>query len=400
MAYQNGTANGYLDLLDKIKTLALANGWSVKRDITKLWTSISPELAGVTLSNSSASVFFDNNLTTSWNGSFYIDLPFALKPVGYKISSSYTLNIQGIDDNNIMDNLVTNAAAATNNGVISTSKSYKRYYVTISNTTAEFNIFFDTTEVQSRELILYSKGLSGDSDIYVGLKTSTYPNDAKNIELITATGYSDTATFYAQPGATPIPILLYAKSGNIGYWLSANANRIMLVTKIYEPTDDYERNEVYQLAHLGFLKAYGLPSQFPAPYALSGGGLTKSARWSSVATDLIAAPIVRLPSLRYVKATSTVAGFTDTMPFTHDGDGNILSMPITIYVNYSSTTDPYSNTSVTERALIGEYDGLIKILATNGAKSEDTLTIDGDDYIVFQNGKLKTVSNYFAMRMN
>lgn len=109
---------------------------------------------------------------------------------------------------------------------------------------------------------------------------------------------------------------------------------------------------------------------------------------------------MRLPSLRYVKAISTASSFTDTMPFTHDTDGNILSMPITVYVNYSSATDPYSNAYITEKALIGEYDGLIKILATNGAKSEDTLTIDGDDYIVFQNGKLKTVSNYFAMRMN
>lgn len=255
MAYTSGTANGYIDLLDKIKAQALANGWSVKRDTTTLWTSIPQDLIGVTLSATSASVLFDNNLATSWSGSFYIDLPLALKPIGYKISSNATLNIQGIDDSNITDNLIVNAATATQNSPITTTKSYRRYYVTISNTTAEFNIFFATTEVQSRELCLYSQGLSGDMDIYVGFKTTTYPTGIRNIEQIVATGYSDVATFYAQPGAAPSPIILYAHTLNIAYWLSVNANRIMCITKIYEPTDDYERNEVYQLAHVGFLKS-------------------------------------------------------------------------------------------------------------------------------------------------
>ncbi|MGE4399403.1 MAG: hypothetical protein AB7D29_07770 [Campylobacterales bacterium] len=413
MAYQNGTANGYLDLLDKIKTLALANGWSVKRDTSTMFDKIYPDLNGVDTTGSSTSYgawspVFDGDYSS---GGYitHIELLLAVpqKPIGYKyMTNSYstatTFTVSGIDEAGNTDIL---AASNTRAELIpiSTTKNYKKIIIEKAGAweaANEVNVFFESTTVLCRELILHSTGLNGDSNIIIGFRTVMRPGGIRNIEMITATGYTDAASFYSQPGVTPTPIMLYAHDGDISYWLNINADRIACVTKIYEPTDDYERNEVYQFAHLGFLKAYGLPSQFPAPFAISGGGLTKTARWSSVSTDLPQAPIVRLPSLRYAKSISTATSFSDSMPYTHDTDGNILSMPITIFVSYANNTDPYSNTSITERALIGEYDGIIKILATNGAKSEDTLTIDGDDYIVFQNGKLKTVSNYFAMRMS
>lgn len=412
MAYTSGTANGYIDLLDKIKAQALANGWSVKRDISTMFDKIYPDLNGVDTTGSSTSygawspVFDGNYSSTGYITHIELLLAVPQKPIGYKyMTDSYftgtTFTISGIDEAGNTDILAASNTRAESIP-ISTTKNYKKIIIEKAGAweaANEVNVFFEPTTVLCRELILHSTGVNGDSNIVVGFRTVMRPGGIRNIEMITATGYTDAASFYSQPGANPIPIILYGHDGDMAYWLNVNADRIMCVTKIYEPTDDYERNEVYQFAHLGFLKAYGLPSQFPAPFALSGGGLTKTARWSSVSTDLPQAPIVRLPSLRYVKSTSTVASFSDSMPYTHDTNGNILSMPVTIFVNYVNSTDSYSNAYITERALIGEYDGVIKILATNGVKSEDTLTIDGDDYIVFQNGKLKTVSNYFAMRM-
>jgi hypothetical protein len=247
------------------------------------------------------------------------------------------------------------------------------------------------------ELILYSSGMGGEDNIYIGFQLFTN-GDGVNMRLSSFTGYANTGTFAEQPNYTA-NVFIYLHNGNEPYWLNITKKRILGAVKIYEPLDDYQKNPVYQIFHNGWLDAYGAPQHLPAPYALVGGGNTSTARWSSVNTDLPARPIVFTPFPRWVKGMSLIQDFTNTMPYTADPEGNLFAMPVSIHTNYTNTTDPYSvATNVTEQCLIGEYDGLIKVLATGGIKSEDTVTINSIDHIVIQNGLKTEFQEYFAIR--
>ncbi len=250
----------------------------------------------------------------------------------------------------------------------------------------------------STELILYSSGDGGVDNIYIGFQLFVN-GDSVNMRISGFTGYANTGTFAQQPNYTA-NVFVYLHNGSEPYWLNITKKRILCAVKIYEPLDDLQKNPVYQIMHVGWLDAYGAPSTLPMPYALVGGGNISTLRWSSVSTDLPARPIVFTPFPRWVKAMSLIQSFTNTMPFGADPEGNLFAMPISLYTNYLSMTDPYSATTVTEKCLIGEYDGLIKVLATGGIKSEDTVTIDSVDYVMIQNGLKTEYQEYFAIRMS
>ena len=247
------------------------------------------------------------------------------------------------------------------------------------------------------ELILYSSGDGGEDNIYIGFELFVNM-DGVNMRISGFTGYADTGTFAQQPNCTQ-NCFVYFHHVAMPYWFNITKKRILGAFKIYDPLDDFQKNPVYQIFHNGWVDAYGAPSSLPSPYAIIAGGNIGTQRWSSVNTDLPARPVVFTPFPRWVKAMSLVQDFTNTMPFGADPEGNIFAMPVALYTNYINEKEPYSTENyVTERCLIGEYDGLVKVLATGGIKSEDTVFINEKEYIVIQNGLKTEFQEYFAIR--
>jgi hypothetical protein len=392
MAFIEGTATGMGGLIDTVRDFAVANGWSVLRDTQNLYNYIPTDLESIQCSVVKTAVqgYFDGNDNTVGTAtSFTLTLPYYLKPTGYKLhgTGTFALSVSAVDTDLSSTLIVDNATVATDSGVITATKGYTQYNFTVANpaNVKEINLFFDTTIAQSRELILYSTGFGGDDNIYIGFKGFTLPSGAQNVAVSTFTGFAALAAFEVQSNHCA-NMFLHLHEKDIKYWLSANKGRILGGLGIFEPLDAQEKNPVYQFLHLGYLTAYGMPSQLPAPYAILAGGQVRTARWSDVNTTLPLKPMVFTPYPHYIIADSLVDSFTlANTPYQHDSTASLFALPLSLF-------------STAETTLLGEFDGYIKVLATNQTKSEDVITIDGEDYTILQNGKKLSLIDFFAIR--
>ena len=115
---------------------------------------------------------------------------------------------------------------------------------------------YDDTST-NHELILQGVGLTGLEEIFIGFQC--YQNvgaDYYNMRVAGFNGYNSGAAFGSQPGYGAVSVCSHNLS--IDYWLSINAQRIILVQKVGTP--------IYETAYAGKIFSYGLPSQYP--YAL------------------------------------------------------------------------------------------------------------------------------------
>lgn len=125
---------------------------------------------------------------------------------------------------------------------------------------------YDTASA-NRELILQGVGLSGDEEIFVGIRTyQDVPGDYYNLLLGTFTGYVAGNTFDTQPGArlSGVP----AHNNAIDYWMTANGQRLALCLKVGLP--------VYESGYIGKFLPTATPGQYPSPL-VCGGMLTGAA---------------------------------------------------------------------------------------------------------------------------
>ncbi len=395
MAYTEGSVVGHLALLDLIKAEALQEGWEVKEDTTIAFDTIPASLTGCSSSVPIDSIrnWFDGSILTSASATdFFLYLPLALKPTAYSLQGvgSFTFSIFGIDESGNSTPLLTNASSSTLHAPILNAPAFRQYRFTLSNNTTikAFNLKFETQAIHSRFLALRSEGLSQEENIHANFEALYMRDGARNIRVGCSAGYSNTGGFSAQPiqGSA----VLYAHDGEIRYWLSVTKNRLLGVFKIHDPTDPFEKNPVYQFMHCGHINTYGAPSQLPSPYAVVGGGLDPSARWSSVNTTLPEKPLLYTPYPRFVIAESNTEGWSEAnMPIDPTPEGNLFAMPVTLFSTGTMGDEP---------VLFGEYDGLVKVLASAASKSEDILTIEGESYRLFQNGKKTSLVDFFAMR--
>lgn len=389
-----GNVTGMDGFIDMVRDNALACGWEVLRDTTAPYDKIPADLESVTSSADKAGIknYFDGRDDTVGSASnFILTMPYYLKPVGYILhnQNAAALTIKGRDTDLSLITLVDGAATYTDSGTITTDKSFMQYEITISSpqNVREFNIIFENDIAFARELILYSSGFGGEDNIYVGFKGFAMPQGAQNVAVSAFTGYGQLAAFESQPNHCPNHFL-YMHEKNITYWLSVDKHRILGAIKIYESLDAHEKAPVYQFLHLGYVTAYGLPSQLPAPYAIIGGGTDKTKRWSGVDTTLPTKPTIFTPYPHYITADTLIDGLTEAnTPYQHDTNASLFSLPISLF-------------SAAENTLFGEFDGFIKTIATNQTKSEDIVTIEGEEHIIIQNGKKLTLVDYFGIRKN
>jgi hypothetical protein len=243
----------------------------------------------------------------------------------------------------------------------------------------------------NRELIMRGKGLTGTEQIYVGFRT--YQNstaDYYNLVAAVFTGYVPSNTFDTQPGVrlSGVP----AHNNRIDYWLTLNAQRIVLAMKVGTP--------VYEMAYVGKVFPYSRPSQYPYPVACVGmlGG-APATRFSDTSSSHTFGFRGNVPSIGLRNTDAWLQAFTtpwgnsrltgsganDTTTNMRETEGNYYLLPIQLHNNSNQ--------------LYGVFDGVNYISGFNNAV-ENTLVIGGKTYVVIQDSFRTGHSDYIAMRLD
>ncbi len=240
---------------------------------------------------------------------------------------------------------------------------------------------YDTT-LTNRELIMMAPGLSGSEQIFCGVYC--YQDDTKdyyNLAVATMKGYVSANTFLTQPGISPV-CGVPAHNQRIDYWLSVNGQRLNVAMKVGTP--------VYESFAIGKFFPYASPGQYPQP--LFAAGMLSGA-----------------PATRY-------SDTSHSMPW--KGNRNNLRMHFNDGTWKTPLTTPWGNSTMANNVrpadntyalypvmlydsgnIYGAIDGIFHITGFDNVV-ENTLTIDGKNYVVIQDVARTSFGDYYALELS
>jgi len=240
-----------------------------------------------------------------------------------------------------------------------------------------------------------TKLVGGGSDaIYFGLKVFTDGGAAVyGLVLQGYTGFQAGQAFDSQLGAIASnPPALAAWNSTIQYWLFLNTRRLIVVAKI---------SGTYHMAYCGLILPYGTPAQWPYPLLIGGstyrGDTDNSGKpyafsvtnakvtnfWNPLNADSSRGSLaIQDGGGSWIKLLNTQATFAGkgTFPYLYPAryanarktpGGNDLLSPILVCNN-------------SPLGIYGELDG-IRHVPGDGLTAEQTITEDGNTWIVFPN---------------
>ncbi|MDH0494244.1 hypothetical protein [Comamonas aquatica] len=241
---------------------------------------------------------------------------------------------------------------------------------------------FDDTLV-NHELILKAPGLSGEEEIFMGLRCYQNANaDYYNLTAAAFLGYVPSNSFAAQPGAqlSGVP----AHNNRIDYWLTINGQRLVLAMKVGTPA--------YEALYIGKMLPYARPTQYAYPMVVGGmlngepatrfSDTSHSIPFKGDRTNLKLWFIDGLWKQPLVYPWSSYN--LTTARQIRDTGGYYPLMPCQLH---------FSNN------LVGELDGVYQVSGFNSAV-ENTLMQDGVEYVVIQDVARNGFVDYFAMRLD
>lgn len=242
------------------------------------------------------------------------------------------------------------------------------------------------TDTANHELIMLGDGYGGDESIYIGFYSyQDATNDYYNIVVAAMKGYVSGNDFEDQPGirraTTP------AHNSAIGYWISVNAARINGVLKVGTP--------VYEHFGVGNFLPFAPPNQYPQPLFVAGmfDGVDDS-RFSDTTQEM---------PWRTPLQENFAIHKNDGLWYDSNSLGDLYIRTIR---PLDSTIRPVEDNYVIVPLYIrdygqniyGELDGIYHITGFN-LSVEDTMTIDGDDYVVMQDVYRTGFDDYIAMKL-
>jgi len=252
-------------------------------------------------------------------------------------------------------------------------------------------LLYDTSGTD-HYLILKGEGLTGAEEIYVGFQTyHSTTADYYNLSAMCCTGYVAENTWATQPNAfySGVP----ANNNRIDYWLSWNAQRIVLAMKVDTP--------VYESAYVGKFLPYARPSQFPYPIVcggmLSGNAATRS---SDTSQSMPYKGNRANFKMRTIQGTWYQA---HTMPW-----GDIWTM--------CGNNSSWTNTALRDTGgyyhltpvelytpgedLWGALDGIFHVSGFNNSSENYIEADDGYTYVIIQDVYRTGFTDYYAMRLD
>lgn len=241
---------------------------------------------------------------------------------------------------------------------------------------------FDDT-LANHELILKAPGLSGEEEIFVGVRC--YQNPAADYYNLTAAGfigYVPDNSFETQPGVllSGVP----AHNNRIDYWLTLNGQRLVLAMKVGTP--------VYESMYLGKMLPYARPSQYPYPLVVGGMLVGETATRFSETTHA---------SWFNGGRANMRLRFNDGVwrsPAAYPWNCGVLTGATQV----RDTGEYYPSIPVVlsdAAGVLGELDGICQISGFNNAV-ENTTVIDGVDHVVIQDVWRTGFTNYLLMRLD
>lgn len=258
----------------------------------------------------------------------------------------------------------------------------------------------------STELILKGLGNSRDKEIYCGIRAFLDGVDSYQWEMRGMTGYDSGVTgLSGQPGASPA-VYMHFHGASMTYWFFANGQRIIVVTKV---------STVYQHGYLGFLLPYATPAQYPYPMVVGGSSDSSTRRWSATERNHSAywnagnsGMYIYLPNGQWanfnnrtgtsVTVSSPGASDRTIWPYWTGSRGVLNDLDTAPDGSYSlHPVIPNAPSGAGSQNLFGELDGVMFVTGKSNA-SENTVTIGGDTYLVFQNIYRTAYEEYAAIK--
>lgn len=328
MAIETGTANGHIDLLNKLLAFLSTNpdlvadeqNWQVLRDQEYPFQGTWPGRVAFSNTTSFATVVPDampadvpatnvkwkavGKLNVPTSGSYGFSLKtgttggLMIKIDGVVIGGTYngaslinsntfsltfTANLTaGVHDIEIMYVNGTNSSGtygaslawrlpgastfALMSGALFSDMVVRYGYAAFSESTQQGLEALDI----DREVVVKGPGLSGQDEVFFGFRTvSNYQADYYNLIGRFMTGYNDQLFYSDQPGvSTAVQATLWNQP--IQYWFVANGRRFIVIAKV---------STVYASMYGGFILPYALPSEMPYPI-VAGGNAASNVRWS------------------------------------------------------------------------------------------------------------------------
>lgn len=238
------------------------------------------------------------------------------------------------------------------------------------------------TALTNHELIVMAPGLSGTEQIFCGVYCyQSSDADYYNLAVATMKGYVAANSFLTQPGISPV-LGVPAHNQRIDYWLSVNSQRLNVAMKVGTP--------VYESFGIGKFFPFASPGQYPQP--LFAAGMLTSAS-----------------ATRYSETTHT-------MPW--KGNRNNLRMHFNDGAWKTPLATPWGNSTMansvrpaeTSYALYpvmlydsgnvyGVLDGIYHITGFDNVV-ENTLSIEGKDYVVIQDVGRTSFGDYIALELS
>lgn len=254
-------------------------------------------------------------------------------------------------------------------------------------------------ESEYRRLFLRGSGMTREEEIFVALDTQENTSaDVYCLGIYGALGFLESIeTAGGQPGSQLV--ISPAHNTRIDYWVVFNGQRIAGAMKVGTP--------VYTSFYVGKINPYCLPHQWPYPLAVVG--MTDSVvRFSDTTQTMGYGGYTFTGSLKNIKLYTPGMGwlFTGTPSgsriYTTPFNMNLTSSGVRdaggVYSLFPVEVCPYYSNSYQGGAW-GAFDGVYAVSGFNNAV-ENTLTIDGTDYVVIQNVFRTGMDSYYAMRLD
>ncbi|MGD9610457.1 MAG: hypothetical protein AB7U59_13695 [Desulfovibrionaceae bacterium] len=270
------------------------------------------------------------------------------------------------------------------------------------------------------EYIAMGPGLTGADKIYIGIQTTGY----KNWKLRGYTGYSSLLDFDSQPGALACtnqycPTLLLSSS-TIQYWLIADGRRTIIIAKC---------GTSYECAYLGLILPYAPESQISYPMFI--GGCHNSyikfytaqeydhfSFWNPQSSVTTGYPCYMLCGGIWIPVVNRQANGEGTSltslnihpysgcPYNEESPSyppypSLAFWALTKNIDGSYPLFPcrvHSGMNMTTRGIFGELAGVFAV-PMNDVVSEDTISVNGDQYLIVQSSYRTTIRSYAAIKL-
>lgn len=254
-------------------------------------------------------------------------------------------------------------------------------------------------EQSESRVYLKGTGLAGLDEIYCGVETyEDPPNNRYNWNMAGAWGYRAGRAISAQPmnsiTAATSQVVSCFWNAPIPYWMVANGRRIIVFAKV---------GTTYQSVYLGLITPPATDAQYPYPLLIGGAGNSLLANYSAGQNQFwgngYVSGMLSLPGGLWGQIYTGSPDMTVRQEVRVRTFNEVNRLLMLTGLDGSYLLEPLFIEASSGLAILGQIEGLYRVTGYNNT-SENIITVDGINYMVFQDGSKAGYGDYVAMRLN